>query len=214
MEMEVSMRSNARFVMFAILTAMLFAFAFQGDAAAKKIKLTREEAAALVTKFKTANPEVIISEALTDPRAKGYDEKFYKNLVVNIKNWEIQSERAADAALAADRREKAKSSADKRVETIRRACAEAAEKLAKAAMEPAAGAAKSPEAEGAALTTAAGQAAQPSATAVQGSTTAPEESKKEVKKSKVKKAPKESEPEKYQPKTDRGQKIKELILGK
>lgn len=187
-----------RFVLFAIFI-MTFTLAFSDVAEAKKIKITRDEAAALVVKFRAAHPEIAIDEALTDCKAKGHDEKFHKSLIVNIKKWEIVNERAADATAPAEKRDKANENSVKLVEKIAQACSEAAIKQAKAAAEA------QPEIK----TPAPAAPAETAEIALQ--QTAAEAA---AKKAARKKVTKESEPEKYQPKTDRGQQIKELLLGK
>jgi len=187
-----------RFVLFAILI-MTFTLTFSEIAEAKKIKITRDEAAALVVQFRAAHPEISIDEALTNCKAKGHDEKFHKSLIVNIKKWEIVNERADDATAPAEKREKARENSVKLVEKIAQACSEAAAKQAKAAAEAL------PEVKTA-------EAAAPAETAeIAVQITATEAA---AKKASRKKVTKESEPEKYQPKTDRGQQIKELLLGK
>ncbi len=191
-----------RFVLFAILI-MTFTLAFSDVAEAKKIKITRDEAVSLVAKFRAAHPEIAIGEALTDCKAKGHDEKFHKSLIVNIKKWEIVNERAADAAAPAEKRDKAKENSVKLVEKIAQACSEAAEKQAKAAAEA------QPEVKAEAKAA----PAETAEVALQ-KTAAEAAEKAHVKKASRKKVKKESEPEKYQPKTDRGQQIKELLLGK
>lgn len=192
---------KSRFVLFAILI-MTFTLAFSDVAEAKKIKITRDEAAALVAKFRAAHPEIAIDEALTDCKAKGHDEKFHKSLIVNIKKWEIVNERAADAAAPAEKRDKAKENSVKLVEKIAQASSEAAAKQAKAAAEA------PPE-----VKTAAPAPSETAEIAIQ-KPAAEDTAKAAAKKASRKKVTKESEPEKYQPKTDRGQQIKELLLGK
>jgi hypothetical protein len=193
-----------RFVLFAILI-MTFTMTFSEIAEAKKIKITKDEAAALVTKFKAAHPEITIGEALTDCKAKGHDEKFHKSLIVNIKKWELVNARADDAAAPAEKREKAKENSAKLVEKLAQACAEASVKQAKAAAEPA----PVPEVKPAA----AELPAETAEIAVQ-KPAGNDAAKAPAKKASRKKIKKESEPEKYQPKTDRGQQIKDLLLGK
>lgn len=190
-----------RFVLFAIFI-MTFTLTFSDVAEAKKIKITRDEAASLVAKFRTAHPEIAIDEALTDCKAKGHDEKFHKSLIVNIKKWEIVNERAADAAAPAEKRDKAKENSVKLVEKISQACSEAAVKQAKAAAEAL------PE-----IKTSAPAPSETAEIAIQ-KKAAEDTAKAAAKKASRKKVTKESEPEKYQPKTDRGQQIKELLLGK
>lgn len=191
-----------RFVLFAIFI-MTFTLAFSDVAEAKKIKITRDEAAALIVKFRAAHPEITIDEALTDCKARGHDEKFHKSLIVNIKKWEIVNERAADEAAPAEKRDKAKENSVKLVEKIAQACSEASAKQVKAAAEAL------PEMK----TEAKSVPAETAEIAVQ-KKAAEDTAKASAKKATRKKVKKESEPEKYQPKTDRGQQIKELLLGK
>jgi hypothetical protein len=189
------MKINSRFIIAAIFLAF-FTLVFAGAVHAKKIRITKSEAAALITKFKAAYPHIAISGDLIESKSAGYDEKFHKNLVINIKRWEMLNERVQDASVSAEKREKASETSQKLVEKIAKVCADQAAQSSAAAKinQPV------PQASG---------EAQPAA----GITAVSTEAKAETVKVK-KPLKKESEPEKYEPKTERGQKIKELLLGK
>ncbi len=182
------MKFSARFILIAV-SALIFTLAFSDISEAKKIKITRDEAAALVNKFRAANPQIAITDRLTDCKAPGHDEKFHKSLVVNIKKWEILNQRADDAASAADKREKARENSAKLVEKIAQACAEESAKPLPVEVKKEVPA-KAPDAA---------EAVKPA--------------EKPAVKAASKREKKESEPEKFQPKTERGQKIKDMILG-
>ncbi len=179
------MKFSARFILIAV-SALIFTLAFSNISEAKKIKITRDEAASLINKFKAANPQIVITDRLTDCKAPGHDEKFHKSLVVNIKKWEILNQRADDAASAADKREKARENSAKLVEKIAQACAEESARPLPVEVKKEVPA-KTPETA--------------------------EAAEKPAAKTAAKREKKESEPEKFQPKTERGQKIKDMILG-
>ncbi len=189
------MKINSKFIIAAVFLT-IFTFVFANAVHAKKIRITKSEAASLITKFKAAYPDIVISDDSIENKSAGYDEKFHKNLVINIKRWELLNQRAQDAAAPAEKREKASETSQKLVEKIAKVCAEQAVIVSAAAKikQPA------PPAAGEAPLAAEKTVALPE-TKIE--TVNPKKSLK-----------KESEPEKYEPKTERGQKIKELLLGK
>ncbi len=177
-----------------ILTLVISAgvFLITAEAYAKKIRITRNEAAELIAKFKSAHPSITFNDYLIDSKSKYYNEKFHKNLVINIKKWELLNERAVDAGAAIEKREKAKENSAKLVEKIAKVCAERESELS--AILKSGSTISAPVSETAAVSNSA---------AVKTASSAIKRAEK-----------KESEPEKYVPKTERGRMIKELILKK
>ncbi len=189
------MKINSKIIITVILLT-IFTLVAANAVHAKKIRITKSEAAALITKFKAANPHIAISDDSIESKSAGYNEKFHKNLVINIKRWEMLNERAQDASAPVEKKEKAMENSQKLVEKIAKACAEQAAAVSAAVKV--------------------NQSAPPAAGEAQAATektSLSPENKIEKAKSK-KSSKKESEPEKYQPKTERGQKIKEMLLGK